>query len=291
MGNIRLAALAVAGVLGFTAHSSAADLAAPLPVIKGPVAVSAFDWSGVYIGGHIGGGWTKNTFADPGATAIFNSCCNIGGTPSPLSGGAAATDANTSSFLGGVQAGWMYQIGRLVVGGELDWTWTRLNASGAGFYPDCCGGPDFANELYGVNTKWTATATTIIGVARDRVLFYGRAGAAWAHNDYNLAIVDSCSGLICTFGPMTASDTVVGWTVATGVRWAFANSWFLDLHYDFMDFGSKAQNFSAVCVSSGAATCPGHNTAASTFNPIFDQRISEVKVGLNYKFPAGFLFW
>ena len=56
-------------------------------------------------------------------------------------------------------------------------------------------------------------------------------------------------------------------------------------------FGSKAQNFSAVCVSSGAATCPGHNTAASTFNPIFDQRISEVKVGLNYKFPAGFLFW
>jgi outer membrane immunogenic protein len=288
-------ALLSAVAIGILASGSAvaADLAARPVLTKGPIVVAPFDWSGVYIGGHIGGGWTKNTFADPGATAIFNACCNVFGT-SPLAGGAAATDANTSSFLGGVQAGWMYQIGRLVVGSELDWTWTRLNASGAAFYPECCGGPDFANELYGVNTKWTATATTIVGVARDRVLFYGRAGAAWAHNDYTLAVVDGCNAggpAICTFGPMTASDTVVGWTVATGVRWAFANSWFLDLHYDFMDFGSKAQNFSAVCVSSGAATCPGHNTAASTFNPIFDQRISEVKVGLNYKFPAGFLFW
>jgi len=30
---------------------------------------------------------------------------------------------------------------------------------------------------------------------------------------------------------------------------------------------------------------------SSNFSPTFNSHISEVKVGLNYKFPSGFLFW
>jgi hypothetical protein len=66
-----------------------------------------FDWSGVYVGGHIGGGWTKDTFADLGASEILSVCCNS----NFLSPGAAATYATHSSFLGGLQAGWMSQNG------------------------------------------------------------------------------------------------------------------------------------------------------------------------------------
>jgi outer membrane immunogenic protein len=234
--------------------------------------------------GPLGGGWSRSTFIDPGASQILANCCNFFN----LAGGAAATDAHASSFLGGAQFGWMYQIGRLVVGGELDWSRTRLNGNGAGFFPG--GVFEFANEAYSVSTKWTATATTTIGIARDRWMIYSKAGAAWAHNDYSLGIIDSCGGATCVFAPTTVSNTVVGWTVGSGVKWALTDNWFLDVHYDYIDFGSKAQNFSQVCVNGGFA-CNFNITAPSTFNPTFSQRISEVKVGLNYKFGSGFLLW
>jgi outer membrane immunogenic protein len=299
MGNIRLAALAVAGVLGFTAHGSAADLAVPLPVIKGPVAVSAFDWSGAYIGGHIGGGWEKTTFSDPSAAHIYTfDAFAVGNANGDFVNGASVSDARPSSFLGGLQAGWMYQIGRLVVGGDFDFSWMRLNGSGLGVYRGVIPG-DFVNEAYSANTKWTGTATTTIGVARDRVLFYGKAGAAWARHDYTLTsngfsfVQNGIGGPPFAYGPATVSDTLVGWTVGTGVKWAFTNNWFLNVEYDYMDFGSKAQEFTSLCVIAGArcATPPGAAVPA-TFNPTFNHQISEVKVGLNYKFPAGSLiFW
>jgi outer membrane immunogenic protein len=272
-----LSALAIGILASGSAH--AADLS--LPVTKGPIAFAAFDWSGVYIGGHIGGGWEKSTFIDPGASQIFANCCVGNG----LAGGAAATDSNPSSFLGGVQAGWMYQIGRLVVGTDIDWSWTSLNGSGVGNYPPVAAAPGFfASEAYGVSTKWTGTATTVIGIARDRWMLYSKLGAAWAHHEYSLNITGS-NGAAFGFGPPSVSDTRIGWTVGTGVKWALTNSWFLNVEYDYMDFGSKAQNFSAVCAGACAAN-------PSTFNPTFNDRISEVKVGLNYKFPSGFfLFW
>jgi outer membrane immunogenic protein len=296
MRNIRLAGLALAGLLGFTAHGSAADLAAPLPVIKGPVAYAAFDWSGVYVGGHIGGGWEKTTFSDPSASHIYTfDAFGSGFGTGDIVNGAGASDARPSSVLGGLQAGWMYQIGRLVVGGDFDFSWTRLNGSGLGVYDLQRVPPDFVNEAYGVNTKWTGTATTTIGVARDRVLFYGKAGMAWARHDYTLASngFSAFQGAPFAYGPASVSDTRVGWTVGTGVKWAFTNNWFLNVEYDYMDFGSKAQDFTSLCVSAGAP-CTTRVFAAvpATFNPTFHHQISEVKVGLNYKFaPGTFLFW
>ena len=259
----------------------------------------------VYVGGHIGGGWEKTTFSDPGASSVFSACCGT------LWAGAAASDARANSFLGGVQMGWMYQVGRLVVGGEYDWSWTRLNSDGAAFFPGIAGptlppafANSFVNEAYSVSTKWTGTATTMIGIARDNWLFYSKVGAAWAHHEYGLAV--NAAGI--TFGPPqinvpfgfappNISDTLVGWTVGTGVKWAISNNWFLNVEYDYMDFGSKGQNFSAVCAAPTLPPGPsgpclgGTTTSPSTFNPTFNHRISEVKVGLNYKFVPGFLFW
>ena len=299
MRNIKRAALAAAGLFGLATYASAADIAAPLPVVKGPVAYSAYEWSGVYIGGHIGGGWEKTAFSDPSAAHIYTmDAFGSGSAAGDIANGASASDARPSSFLGGLQAGWMYQIGRLVVGGDFDFSWTRLNGSGLGVHGVEVVPPDFVNEAYSVNTKWTGTATTTIGVARDRVLFYGKAGVAWARHDYTLAsngfsVFQGAAGAPFAYGPATASDTLVGWTVGTGVKWAFAGNWFLNLEYDYMDFGSKAQDFISLCVSGGTpcATVPAAAVPA-TFNPTFYHQISEVKVGLNYKFPAGtFLFW
>jgi hypothetical protein len=107
----------------------------------------------------------------------MNLCC----TGFAFAGGGQATDATAKSFLGGAQIGWMYQIGRLVVGGDYDWSWTRLNGDGGasllsalGTFPGAI--PNFASESYSVSTKWTATATTMIGIGPLDVLFQGGRG-------------------------------------------------------------------------------------------------------------------
>ena len=106
------AAIAASALL-FTGPAFSADVTAPVTKAPPPApALVAYDWSGIYVGGHIGGGWSTTTFVDPGAAQILANCCVLNG----LQPGAAATNANPSSFIGGAQAGWMYQIGRLVVG-------------------------------------------------------------------------------------------------------------------------------------------------------------------------------
>jgi outer membrane immunogenic protein len=295
MFRTKLAVLAATSLLALATYASAADLVGP--VVKGPIAPVAYDWSGVYVGGHIGGGWEHTTFSDPGAATpllalglLFNA---------NVSESAAVGDNRASSFLGGVQAGWMYQIGRLVVGSDFDWSWTRLNSSGAFVFPTAF--PkilplDVAAETYSVSTKWTGTATTSIGIARDRWMLYSKAGMAWARHEYTLGLSGFAGGLGApfAFGAPTAADTRVGWTVGTGVKWAFANNWFLNVEYDYMDFGSKAQTFATTCASPASAVsafCGLSAPVGLVFSPTFNHNISEVKAGLNYKFPSGSLFF
>jgi opacity protein-like surface antigen len=146
----------------------------------------------------------------------------------------------------------------------------------------------------------------MMGIARDRWMLYSEGGAAWAHHDYGLAVnavgitfVSPFTNIPIGFAPPGTSDTLVGWTIGTGVKWAMSNNWFLNVEYDYMDFGSKGRNFSAVCATPVNITPFGTSgpcgggivTTAGTFNPTFNSQISEVKVGLNYKFAAGFLLW
>jgi outer membrane immunogenic protein len=287
MKTFALAAISAAA-LALGGPAQAADMsfrAAPPP--------ATYDWTGVYVGGHIGGGWSTTTFSDPAFLMEMNNCCIGAG---PLANTGAAVRTTGSGFLGGVQIGTMYQIGRLIVGSDFDWSGTNLNTNATSFYPSSggFGGPgDFASESASVNTKWTATSTATVGLARDRWMLYSKAGIAWAHNDYGLSIAGACSNNcggvpVPFFYNSTASDTVIGWTVGTGIKWAVRENWFLSLEYDFLDFGSKVQNFNGVI-----SATPFHPTfnPSMTFTPTFDQKISELKAGVNYKFGSGTLFW
>src|SRR5262249_11650080 len=85
---------------------------------KAPIA-SGYDWSGVYVGAHVGGGWQNVAFSDPSAMPVLTNCClSLGNQGNPT----ALPDGNGSGFLAGVQAGLAYQLGRLVVGGEVDFS-------------------------------------------------------------------------------------------------------------------------------------------------------------------------
>ena len=90
---------------------SAADLPAR-PYTKAPVIAvdPAYDWSGFYVGGHLGYLWGKTSVVDDGVLT--------------------EPGAPTNGVIGGVLAGYNWQSGPLVLGIEGDIGWT--NAVGRG---------------------------------------------------------------------------------------------------------------------------------------------------------------
>jgi outer membrane immunogenic protein len=125
---------------------------------------------------------------------------------------------------------------------------------------------------------------------RGRGLFYAKAGAAFANNDYsfsgqvtatscNTFVVNANTGLgSCTannpvarsaFG-LSTSDMRLGWTVGTGIEWAILDNWSVKLEYDYLDFGTRTVTFA--------------NTASGFSGPTVNQRINEIKLGVNYLF-------
>jgi outer membrane immunogenic protein len=257
---------------------------------KAPAAAPAgYDWSGFYIGGHIGGGWTSTTFSDPGAQSVLYTCCFLIGD---INNADPTSNQGGSGFIGGAQVGWMYQVGRLVIGADFDWSSVHLSGNGSRTFSSPTGSTLSATEAYTLSTNWTATTTATVGLARDRWLLYTKAGVAWANDSYGLGVTGIGEG----FGAATpfsfassAGQTTIGWTVGVGLKWALTESLFVNVEYDYLDFGSKTQNLSGTFTPSPAAS-PAMSTAA-TLNPSFGQSISEVKLGLNYKFVPGFLFW
>jgi outer membrane immunogenic protein len=126
-------------------------------VAKAPVAV-VYSWTGFYIGGHVGGGWSAFKGMDPA----------VPGDP--------WTSVNTSGVLAGGQLGFNYQIGSVVLGAEGSYAWSNIRVSD--------GGPFAGGGALTVTLKndYVATAAGRIGYAFDRVLVFGKGGAAWTRD-------------------------------------------------------------------------------------------------------------
>ena len=73
-----------------------------MPLKAAPPPVAAYDWSGFYIGGVIGGGWTNTDSSVPGL-GIVGALVNA-----PV----IQTTTTSSSFIGGVEGGDRYQFGK-----------------------------------------------------------------------------------------------------------------------------------------------------------------------------------
>ena len=313
MKKLMLALAAVFFTLG-AAHS--ADIALKTaPAAVPPPAV--YNWSGFYVGGNGGGGWGQTSFTDNSLEGWVDStfsAMNLGGINNCVLCGIVpgvsppTAKVDPTGWAAGFQAGWMHQFGNIVLGVEGEWDWTSLKGTAtsvASANPNvnlaciqvnvvaCIGN---VNDAFNVNTKWTADVSTVIGWAADRLLFYGKIGGAWAHNNYT----QTASGAFCPItgcpqlgGPFpftiagSANETRPGWLVGSGVEWAFANNWSVRVEYDYMNFGTKTVTFFNVASIGGS---PPHTVASSpaTFNVNVYQAISEVKVGINYRFGSLF---
>jgi len=203
VGGVAFAAGTVAGVY----WAQAADLPpAPAPAAVAPIAYAppVYNWSGFYVGGHLGGGFAGSSWSDP-----FN-----GGNNS----------FSKDGFIGGGQIGANVQFNWLVLGIEGDFDWTGLKGSGA----------DSRGNAINTETEWTSTATGRIGAAFDRLLVYGKGGVAFAHD---LSSLSDIAG-----GTASATLTRIGWTAGAGLEYALDKNWAARVEYDYLGFGSEALN-------------------------------------------------
>ena len=203
--------LVLAGLTVFSGAALAADIARP--VYKAPPAGAlpvAYDWTGFYVGGHVGYGWAEKDWRDAFGLNVAN---------------------KGNGFLGGGQVGFNYQIGQFVLGAEGDFSWTGINGGSnvVGIVPPPGG-------TFNTNVNWTSTLTGRLGIAFDRWLVYGKGGVAWANDSFST----NRYTLPATVG---VKETRIGWTVGAGVEYAFAPAWTAKLEYNYMDFGNRAVAF------------------------------------------------
>jgi outer membrane immunogenic protein len=257
--SLSLIALAALG-LGVSQSASAADL----PVKAAPVAVAPPPtWTGFYIGGHVGAGWgTADTQLNSLTNSVFGP---VVGAPLP----AAAASNSGSGFLGGVQAGYNYQMGPWVFGIEGDWTWTDISSNSP------CGTGFLLGMSCSGQVNWTADLTGRVGVTIDKALVYIKGGAAWADVDHTIT-----NTAVAPFGfSSTVSDTRFGWLLGFGTEYAVNRNWSVKAEYNFMDFGNESYTFTAPGVLIGGPL------GSLTFgNTTVTEKLHVLKVGANYRF-------
>jgi opacity protein-like surface antigen len=232
------------------------------PVYKAPV-VEAVNWTGFYIGGFAGADFARSELGVPGFVS---------------------SDIRPSGVLAGGTLGYNYQTGRYVFGIEGDGAWTNLTGSSAcgplftGVVPPP---PPFFQTTCHNDVSSIFTLTGRAGYLwTPRTLLYLKAGAAWERETWSVTCnlgplngqipVQSCTNpTTALISSISASDTRIGGLIGWGTEFALTRNWSAKAEYDWINFGTKT-----LVASDG--------TVFST-----KQTVSEVKIGVNYRFDGG----
>ncbi len=216
--------LLLLGVMAFTGASSAfaADLT---PAYKAPPAPmpQPWSWTGFYFGGHVGAGIGQNDWGNLSTVADSTAAPGIPGGNGTIMGA-----------LGGLQAGYNYQVGWAVFGVEGDWSWSGLKGHTNGHPADLVG--DQA-----VDNPWIATVTGRVGgLVGQNTLVYLKGGGAWARLNYN---INAFSDATFEGAYPQVSDNRFGWTFGFGTEYHFDQHWSALIEADYLDFGTKTISF------------------------------------------------
>ena len=280
-------AIAAVALLGTPA------VAADMPMKAPPLPPT---WTGFYFGANAGYGWRGNsqpgfTSNDTYATALLAGHLALGGQPllvpaSRLQGG-----------FGGFQAGYNWQVNRLVVGLEADIQGSSIHenatasvATGAGVT---------TNTSTDQQLRWFGTARARLGfLPTSNWLVYGTGGFASGQIDehVNVGFSGTLTGIIITgingFGAQcvvpgtpaaascfngASSRTASGWTAGAGTEWLVTRNVTFKAEYLYMRLGS-GDSFTVVAQ-------PIAGTTPSSFRASWGAAdINLVRFGFNYIF-------
>lgn len=243
----------LAAAVAASAFASAAQASDMTPEAK------VINWSGIYVGAHVGYGRGNNTWSDfrdptypqfntlvPGQDADYD----LGGT------------------LAGGQVGYNWQRGRTVFGVEADVNWAEIEGSGNNspqFFGGC-----LQENFCETEIDAFGTFTGRLGYTLDNALFYAKGGVAWVHEKHATGYnTDPDPSLYWWDEP---SSTRWGWTVGGGAEIAFAQNWSLRAEYNYIDLGSDTVDFNF---------SPPQPFAARAES---EEHLHTFNVGLNYHF-------
>jgi outer membrane immunogenic protein len=173
----------------------------------------AYDWTGLYVGGHVGYGWIDLRGSADSENAVpgedFESI------------GAGRFDLDDDDFLAGFQAGLNYQIDRVVLGIEGDVSFT-----------------DFEDELSNTENDHVSFDTDFVATLRaragllvdDNFLLFATAGAAWTDTRFTYSANSA-------HGELDLDD--VGLAVGGGAEYALDDRWSIKADALYMIFDDK----------------------------------------------------
>jgi len=229
-------------------------LAADLPVKARPMApvmAAAYNWTGCYIGGNVGGKWVRTSGSVDVAAA------GIG-----AAGGILLPNADTSTLIAGGQVGCNYQApgSNWVFGLEGDADWHRWSRTTTTVAPVPF--PFIANDVFDIRSRWQASARGRIGYAWDRLLVYATGGAAFTEVTVGTNFI--------AFGifPQTLAEdkkTLFGATVGGGFEYAFTNNFSAGIEGRYSWYGT--QTYNAGLVATVFTPVIGAAGGAFTFAP------------------------
>lgn len=223
LGTVALVAL------GATVPALAADLAArPYTKAAPPVYAPIYNWTGFYIGGHLGGAFSGNN--------------GFAGTTG---------NGNDGRFLGGLQVGADYQFApNWVVGIEGQYSWLGSNNNAVAFTGAGAG------YIYNNNQRAIGSVTGRLGYTWGPALLYVKGG--YAYSDYSESL--TLLGAPQSFAINSAHHD--GYTVGAGLEYMFAQNWSGKIEYQYYDFGKTNFVTPAVLTGFGSTRNDEHTVKA-----------------------------
>src|SRR6516165_6344540 len=230
------------------APAMAADVSMPKASWQPPV-VQAYDWTGLYVGAHLGYAWGHSNWSAPPGLAssldLFQSSDVFTGA---------------GSYFGGLQIGYDYMLAnRVVLGAQIDTSFPgfpRKNISIGGV--SIFSTPDIGLASYSENVLHFGTLRGRVGYALDNWLFYATGGFAWTYDQLTLTQLTDGT----TDAPFLWR---LGWVAGLGVEWAFAPNWSANVEYLYTRYRNSSVMFP---------------NAGLQFTSDFS--LQQVRAGLNY---------
>jgi high affinity Mn2+ porin len=245
--------------------------AGDLPV-KAPPVPAAYDWTGFYVGGHLGyaGGSSRWLATQTGAVApVVAGSLDMFNAYNPF--------RDTGSDFVGFQGGYNYMVpSRWLFGVEGDVSFPSF----AEPVPHLISGtstlssPSIGVASYSEQMEFSGTLRGRIGYAPNlgassHWLFYATGGLAWTFDQFTRTqIAGMPAGGTAVPGQVENLFMVprVGGTAGAGVEYALPSNWTARLEYLFIDYGNRSVTFPA-----GAQRFDSNLT------------LNELRFGLNYR--------